>query len=278
MGTARRTAASVVATAALAGCALISGAGDLTVGPTDDGGAAETSSGGDGATTPDGTMPGADGSVGPIDGSTIDAKKPGDGGDGGTRLREVTFEDGTLLGIHGGDSMFGNNVFLATGLSALAGNDSMRVDKGIAGVQVDIAPVDELYATCLVKFENLDLSSSTAFVIVPEPGGVAAELQVEGKDGPFQLVIGGTAMATGGMAKQGTAFYVGFHVRQDLSSSLVEVFVTDTGVPFGGPIMTATVPRLGRTAGVRMGVLAGGGNTRAVFDDLLLDSASLPVP
>ena len=285
MGRLRRTAAAVVSTTALVGCALISGAGDLSVGPLDDhGGVPEASVVDlDGASTSDGTKPGPDGSQGPTDGATAtgDAKMPGDGGDAGGRLREVTFEDGTLLGVHGGDSLVGNP-FLATGLSALAGNDSMRTDKGASGIEVDFAPVSELYATALVRFENLGLGTSTVFEFVPELGGSPAQVLVEdggGNSTPLLLAVGGTVMDSGGIVGENTLLRVGFHLRQDASTSLVEVFLAPTGAAFGQPVISTATTRQGRTTRVRMGILDNNGtNTKATFDNLLLDTLAMPAP
>lgn len=280
MGRLRRTAAAVVSTTALVGCALISGAGDLTVGPLDDHGAPDASALGlDGASTSDGMTPGPDGSVGPTDGATGDAKKPGDGGDAGGRLREVTFEDGTLLGVHGGDSMVGTP-FLVTGLNALSGNDSMKTDKGTSGIEVDFAPVSELYATALVRFENLSAGLSTVFEFSPELGGSTAQIQVQdsGRPGtPLLLAVGGTVLDSGGIVAQNTPLRLGFHLRQDATSSLVEIFLAASGAAFGQPVMSTAISRLGRTRAVRMGVLDNAGtNTKAVFDDLLLDTLAMP--
>ena len=266
---------------ALAGCALISGAGDLSVGPLDDnGGAPEASTAAlDGASTSDGTKPGLDGSQGPTDGAANDAKTPGDGGDAGGRLREVTFEDGTLLGIHGGDSTVGTP-FLAMGLSALSGNDSMRTDKGAAGIEVDFAPVSELYATALVRFDNLGVGLSTVFEFIPEPGGSIAQIRVQDGGGtPLLLAVAGSVVDSGGIIDSNKLLRLGFHLRQDASSSVVEVFLVPNGAPFGQAVMSTTIPRLGRTTAVRMGILDNNGtNTKVTFDDLLLDSASMPLP
>jgi hypothetical protein len=279
----RRTAAAVAAATALAGCALISGAGDLSVGPLEDGdgdgGALEGSVVAlDGATTSD-APGGTDGSVGPTDGAAGDAKKPGDGGDAGGRLREVTFEDGSLLGVHGGDSMVGTP-FLATGLTALAGNDSMKIDKNTSGIEVDFAPVGELYATALVRVENLSVGVSTGLEFIPELGGSTAQIQVEAGGGastPVLLAVGGTVVDSGGVVAQNTIYRLGFHLRHDATTSLVEIFVAASGAAFGQPVISTTIATLGRTKAVRMGVLDNGGtNTRAIFDNLLLDTLAMP--
>lgn len=277
----RRTAAAAASAAALAGCALISGAGDLSVGSADDGGGAEASSVVlDGASPSDGAKPGLDGSQGPTDGATGDAKNP-DGGDTGGRLREVTFEDGMLLGLHGGDTLVGNPS-LQTGLNALAGNDSMRIDKGTSGIEVDFLPVSELYATALVRVEALSAGVSTGFEFIPELGGSIAQIQVQ--DGasastPLLLAVGGTAVDSGGIVAANTTYRLGFHLRQDATTSLVEVFLAASGAAFGPPVMSTTIPRLGRTKAVRMGVLDGSGaEIRAIFDDLLLDTLAMPGP
>lgn len=284
MGPLRRTAAVVVSTTALVGCALISGAADLSVGPLDGGGGGGSDASAidlDGASTSDATVS-SDGSVGPTDGAVVDAK--GDGGDAGGRLREVTFEDGALLGIHGGDSLIGNNALITTGLNALSGMDSMRVDRGSSGIEVDFAPVSELYATALVRLENLSAGLSTIFALVPEAGGSTAEIEVDGANGnstPLLLAVGGSVMDSGGIVASNTLLRVGFHLRQDASTSLVQVFLAAKGSAFGQPVISTTLPKLGRTIGVRMGILdssASSNTAKATFDDLLLDELAMPAP
>ena len=280
MGVLRRAALAVVSTSALVGCALLSGAGDLTVADGDGGGGGGEAGavvGPDGSVASDGSDPGADGGVGPGDGAPADATPPPtDGGDGGTRLRDVTFEDGTVLGVHGGDSMFGIGVLLATGLNALSGKDSLRVDHSASGILVGFAPVSELYATCLVKYENIDLTYTTSFTFVPEASGVPAEVHASSQNNAIELFVGGSLVGSGGFLKMGQTLRLGFHLRQDATSSFVELFMADKGAALGTPIVSAHVTNLGRTAGVRMGVLDTSGNNKATFDDLLLDTAALP--
>jgi hypothetical protein len=285
MGTVRRAAAAVVSTTALVGCALISGAADLTVGPADgDSGVPTTADGLDGAPSTDGSpiAPGPDGNAGPTDGAAIDARPPSDGGDGGGRLRDVTFEDGMLVGIHGGDSIFGQANLVS--FNTLAGAHSMRIDKAPSGVQVDIPPQSELFATALVRVDNTNGSQSTLFGILPESGGTLAELRVQ--DGPvgtiqIALAIGGNVVGSGGTVTANTVYRVGIHVKQDATTHLIEIFATAPGNVFGAPVVVSTTAMLGRSVGIRMGVvdnLGGVNNLKSTFDNLFIDALAMPPP
>lgn len=285
MGTLRRTAAAVVSTTALVGCALISGASDLTVGPSDGDSAAPTSASQlDGASDADGGPIGLgpDGSNAPTDGAVVDGRPPFDGGDGGGRLRDVTFEDGTVLGLHGGDSSFGNaNI---TSFNALAGGHSLRIDKSPSGIEVDVPAQNELFVTALVRLESFNGSESTLLGIVPEPGGTVAEVRVQAgpAGGAMQvtLVVGGNVVAAGGMVAVGTVYRVGFHVQQDATTHLIEIFMAAAGGAFGAPIIQSTTAVVGRSTGIRMGVLdtTGVNNTKSTFDNLFIDTLAMPPP
>jgi hypothetical protein len=274
----------VVASAmALAGCALLSGASDLTVGDVGGDDAAPTTNAGgnlDGGGTADGAgMPNFDGGGGRFDaGSDVDAKASPDGGAVGARLRNVTFEDGTLTGVHGGDSAFGTP-FLTGSAAAIDGTASLSVDKGQAGIQVDVPTLTEVYATALLRVGSLSFSSDvTVLAFVPESGGTIAELHLEASvvGGTFAVDVGGIPVGSSNGVAANTVYRVGFHLRQNATSHLIEVFVAPAGMAFGAPFATSAV-MLGRTIGVRMGDLtATTTSSKLVFDDLLIDTAAMP--
>ena len=279
----RRHLAAIVASATvLAGCALVTGVGDLRVDPlASDGGvspsAVDADADADAPRAADATGDAFDGARSTDDGAITDATT--DGGDAGdARLREVTFEDGTLLGIHGGDSVFGSP-FLVSGLSALSGNESMRVENGVGGVQVDFAAQRELYATMLVRFQNPDVNPSTLFTVVPPPGGALVELTFpNGRNGPFALAIAGSLVASGISVDQTQVYRFGFHVRDDAAAGFVQIFVSVKGAAFGPPVISMATSKLGPSIAVRMGNFdMNSSNSKIVFDDLFLDSASLPL-
>jgi hypothetical protein len=284
MGILRRAAAAVVATTALVGCALISGASDLTVGASDGDGSAPTSPNElDGASAADAppVVPTPDASPGPTDGAVGDAR-PADGGDGGGRLRDVTFEDGTLVGIHGGDSAFGNGNVIS--FNVIADAHSMRIDKSPSGIQVDIPAQNELFATALVRLDNFNGGPTALFGIVPEVGGTLAEIRVDdGVPGAIQLslAIGGSVVGSGGSVTVGTVYRVGIHVKQDVTTHLIEIFAAAPASVFGLPVVRSTMSMLGRSVGIRMGVLdsvGGINNVKATFDNLFVDKLAMPPP
>jgi hypothetical protein len=270
MGRVRRLAATVASATVLAGCALVTGVGDLRVDPLAGGGGVDPSTiDGDASSASDVTMVALDGAV-PSDDAAIDGATTDGGEAGAGRLRDVTFENGTLIGIHGGDSVFGNP-FPATGVAggALAGNVSMRVDK-----------VNELYASFLMRVQNTSSTASPLLTFLPAAtGGVLAELYGLGAQGALTIAVGGNPVASGGSIGDGTIARIGVHLRQDASSSFVEVFLATGTAAFGMPVISATLPSLGGTVGVRMGILANnGGLAKATFDNLLLDTSSMPGP
>jgi len=287
MGPSRRTAQRIGALAsamALAGCALLSGASDLTVGDVGGDDAAPTTNGGDGqgGGTADGGMPGVDAGGGRFDGAggDVDAKASPDGSVSASRLRNVTFEDGALTGVHGGDSMFGTP-FLATGASALSGTASLGTDKGPSGIQVDVPTLDEVYATTLARGNGFGLSTDyTLLSFVPESGGTIAELHVQANVTGISLVlvVGGIPVDPGAPVTINTTYRIGAHLRQGTTTKLIEVFLAPAGTAFGAPFASSSIA-LGRTIGVRIGSLGTSStNGKLYFDDLFIDTASMPGP
>lgn len=273
----RRVCAALLAISAtiasVAGCGLISGADDLEVDPLFGSESGATPEGG--VVVEAGVLPrreaGTDGA--PV----VDARDAAIDGkvDGGTRIRAVTLEGASPTGPFGFDLVSGPTILVSGGL-ALAGSFSLRIDKDAFG-RVTFPDKAEIYATVLVRFENIGLNTST---IVSFGGATlmpAVELSLD-KDIGLQLIIGSDPVATGGpVINQTTTYRIGFHVRQGgVGASLAEVFVAVQGLPFGPPAMRSTARALGAVRSLSVGTLAG--NTRSVFDDVIVDSASMPPP
>ncbi|MEA2746173.1 MAG: hypothetical protein QOI41_316 [Myxococcales bacterium] len=253
---------------ALTGCALISGAADLHVGEAidgDEGGAALP----DGAPTPREPTGGPDGS---LPDPAPDASAPAS--DSGTRIREVTFESGSLTGLNGGDSVVG--LPRVTTFDAIDGTRSMEVDNDNSYLETSVGTVDELYATYLVRLVDLNLGDTTVTRLVAASGGAPIDITLS-KD-RASLRVGG--MPLNGffpINNSNGIFRFGIHFRAGTGNGVVELFVAPRGIAFSGPVVSSSTLTLGRVTAVRLGII-GGGNVTLDFDDLFLDRASMPVP
>lgn len=276
MGFRRGSAAFfAVAVASSAGCSLISGASDLEVDPRigfepvalPDSGRDEASV----ISRPDGGADGA--STDSASDAAVDSAV-----DGGSRIRTVTFESGTLTGAGGVDSVTGGlgQLSIVSGAQALGSMFSMRADKDCSG-RVGFADTSELYATFLVRFENIGLATSAILAIGVAPPLSGLELAVDGDEG-IQLFLGNNQIATGGgKLTDNNTYRVGIHIRSgNAGVSLVEVFAGAKGAPFGQPVLSVNNRVIGTPRSAAMGIVRG--NSRGVFDDLTLDKASMPAP
>jgi hypothetical protein len=261
-------AAAIVAASLLAGCALISGAADLEVGalPSDSpevdaGGVVE-------ASLPPRPDASADGPVAIV----LDGALPD--GAPSTRLREVTFESGVIKGKDGADQTSGSP--LIESFSPVAGKHSARLDKDDA-IEVDFAPVPEIYATFLVRFENIGLGTevflrigtATTLDVEIAPGNAAAAVQVH--VGPVVLGPGGS------LNDSGQTYRMGIHLRQVGTSTGVEVFVAARGAAFGVAAVAGSVGNAGKLHSLQLGAIKGG-NIKSVVDDILIDTVAMPPP
>lgn len=265
------TAFFAVAVAFIAGCSLISGASDLEVDPLfglepaalSDGGLVEASA----IPRPDG------GSDGGRTDSASDAAV-----DAGSRIRTVTFESAMLTGADGVDSVAGGlgQLTIVSGAQALGSTFSMRSDKDSSG-RIAFADTNELYATFLVRFENIGLATSTILAIGVATPLSGLEVAVDNDEG-LQLYLGGNQIATGGgkLADNNT-YRVGIHIRSgNAGASIVEVFAGAKGAPFGQPALSVNNRVIGTPRSAAIGIVRG--NSKGVFDDLTLDKASMPAP
>jgi hypothetical protein len=264
------TRASAVAFAiaiAGGGCGLISGASELhvggeAVGTTD--GAADLDETG----VPPGSEAPADAAASVFDGAVPPSEA------GPTRIRELTFENGKLTGLYGGDSVVGTP--LAKTFSPIDGTYSMLVDNDNSYVQANVGALDELYATYLVRYEDLSLGDVVVARFVVENGLPPVDV-VASKDGVALRTAGNLLNGSVPVNESNAVFRVGVHVRAGTGNGVVELFAAPRGGAFGAPAVSSTTLTLGRITAVRLGAV-GNGNATLDFDDLLLDTGSMPSP
>lgn len=269
----------VVAAVLLAGCAAISGAADLSIDPNAD----DAGPGTDGAADGGGGADGARSDVGPSDdGASVDAgpDAPFDAAfdvnlDGGpTRLRTVTFENGSLTGTNGADTIAGAPV-LVQGL--LDGVYAMRARDNGELATVTFAEQSEVYVSMIVKLENVGGAGWSTILSIQASGTEVVGLQAsDPPNGQLRLVYGGAAQSA--TAPIGySPVRVGLHVKAGAVGQL-EAYVSGTAAPFGAPFVTMSggaasfvVP----VNGVAFGAVANL-SARLVVDDIVVDSASFP--
>ncbi len=262
---------------AVGGCALITGAADLQIGPD--------------STREESSESGSDTSLGsgrdgPVDGPSPvgDAAKDAFGdavldGPTSTRIRTVTFENG-LTGVDGADATSGV-VNLQT-LTPIDGTSSMTCAPAGGYADVTLPPVDELFATVLVRISNLG-SSPTVFSRFQFQGTPSTVDLALTAGATFQLRFGGNVLGGGGnFTEEGAIHRFGIHLKRVVGvDMLIEVYEGARGVAFGAPAASATVSvAVGPAVGIQIGAIAGtsASGVALSFDDLLVDTASMPPP
>lgn len=263
--------------AVLGGCALITGAADLQIGPDSTPEAGSWESG-----TDTGLGSSADGAVdgpSPVGDAAKDALVDGAlDGPASTRIRAVTFENG-LTGVAGADTTSGTvNLEVA---APIDGTSSMTCAPAGGYANVTLPPTDELFATVLVRISNLG-SSPTVFARFQLQGTLSTLDLVLTVGTTFQVKFGATVLGSGGNFNQeGATHRFGIHLKRTGASGLIEVYEGARGVAFGASAVNTTVSgSVGPVIGVQIGAIAGtsGAGVALSFDDLLVDTASMPPP
>lgn len=257
----------------LAGCALLTGAADLRT-------AEEGPSGAEGG--PDGEDDrGSDArpDTAPSEAGVEASFDSGGDAPTATRIRSVTFESGSVvLAKDGADSQVGAPSLESA--SPIVGKYSVRVDFG-SSVEIDFGPAPEVYITFLARFERIG-GTGPVFVRIGTDTASVLELSFPTIHSSGILVQSGAVqLGPGGLiTDMGPVYRVGIHLRPGLlAQTFVDVFIAPQGAAFGAAAVTGSVNGIGKVRSFQLGSLGGGGgNLRAVFDDILVDSATMPPP
>ena len=273
----------VVLLLALAGCTLITGANDLKTEPSfgsvgGTSGTSGTSGGGDGGGSSSGTS-GTSGSSGTSGTSgTSGGLDAGSDGASGGRIREITFESGSLTGPNGADTVTGTPVVTTNG--ALRGTRSMAVSAGSSFVEASFAPTSELYASFVFNVSALPPGGAYVTIARFSFTNSGTTLDVAAASGAGLRFSTPNSTFTLNTVVAGVTYRVGLHFglkngATSLDVQLVEGATTAFGGTGGGgklPIGT-----LGTAERVAFGDLDTAGIT-GVFDHMLLDSLAMPGP
>lgn len=269
-----RRALVAIAFVGLAACAAISGAGDLVVDPSV--GASDAAS--DGA---------AHDAAAPIDaGSDLGAPPPpplveagvdASADAGPTRVRTVTFEGAmSLTGPQGADAVVGAAMFV-TGLGVPDGAGAMKTGAGPAYVVVTngVAGLSEIYLSFLVSIDNVDPNGAfTPMMTLLLAGGHSVSIVVSDPPGSFGVSIDGNPPTGALPYTQKNLYRMGLHYQDQQ----VEVWFDETpATPFGPVSFKGSSTTLtGLVHEIQLGAIDGNFRVNAVFDDLLVDTASMP--
>jgi hypothetical protein len=250
---------TILATACVAGCTLLTGAGDFTIGDGQTGSSASSSgasSSGDVEGGGPGDEAGNDGAVDPP---------------GSTRIKDITFENGSLTHPVTGVDVASSNTAIFSSFP-LDGTRSARLDTG-GYVEEDLPVAADIYVSLLVRFEAV---AAERILYVERIGAPTIDLHVELADGGnHNLVLrsGGSSVGSSTNVTAGPVYRIAFRYRTG-TGGLTFHFVpfgqalgSGSGVSGGGPGTPASRLIIGGRAG---------GGTKLVIDNVRIDRAVMP--
>jgi hypothetical protein len=256
-------------TTCLAACATLSGLDDKKADLEDGIGAPgrPSSDGGEGASSSTSSSSSGSGATD----ADADANPPLVLPDGSTSgPRKITFEDGKL--VHpttGFDSTIGATQLLST--NALDGTYSMLVDGTAAYGTVSFAPATDLYLTLRFRIDpaTIGATGDARILRITHGGGAVIEATLAAGPRDLALIQGASSLGRfNDLLSDGTIYRLELALRSTGAVS----FRLITGASTGSVGGTATVSAFSK---VEVGTL-GGGTTRVSFDDIFIDTATLP--
>jgi hypothetical protein len=270
---------AAAAAVALGGCALLSGASDLTVGDVPavgEAGVIDAPGSIDGAQA-DGPAPDTDAAVDAGSDAPSDASLE-DGNVG--RIKDITYENNSLTHpMTGADGVTGNPKLVGSA-DSLAGSYSMEATVDPSFVTENFVAVSELYATFLISVDPIS-SNGTVTIARILSGPNASSIEVAIGNGATRNLIATQGLSTIGMGgfipSDDQVYRIGLHARQGAGNGVIEVFVaTKTGM-FVTAVVSSTTATVATMARLQVGVISGAGS-KMTFDDIRVDSRSMPSP
>jgi hypothetical protein len=193
---------------------------------------------------------------------------------GGTRIKTITFEDGSLTHPTSGvDSINGTVKLLSAG--ALKGTYSAQILNTSAYLQETFADVDEIFVSFYLRLDALP-SADSRIVLFSNDGTTVGNLLLRA-DGTLLLRNASTAIGSPFTAlRTGTLYRIGLHQKRGSgSNAALEGYVATGDAVFGAPFASSQTQTFTSPADrLRFGATTGALN--AIFDDIALDAAPPP--
>jgi unsaturated chondroitin disaccharide hydrolase len=192
----------------------------------------------------------------------------------GTRIKTITFEDGSLTHPTSGvDSINGSVTLITAG--AIKGAYSARISNTSAYLQETFADADDIFATFYMRLDALP-SADSRIVLFSNDGTTVGNLLLR-STGALQLRNASTAIGPASAALQVGAIYrIGLHQRRGSgANAILEAYLATGDSAFGAPFASSPAQTFSSAADrLRFGATTGALN--AAFDDITLDAAMLP--
>ena len=197
---------------------------------------------------------------------------------GTTRIKNITFEGGSLTDTTSGADSIITPVNLETG-APLKGSYAARIPNSSTGyLREDFTGTDELFVSFYIKL-NAAPASSARIAQISNSGTTVGNLVVN-SSGTLQLRNGSTTIGVASAPMTvGTIYRVGIRQKKGTGGNAVlEVYLATGDAAFGAPFASSTSQTFTSQA-TRFSFGATNGNAiDATFDDIRLDTAAMPAP
>ncbi|WP_026371041.1 RHS repeat-associated core domain-containing protein [Kallotenue papyrolyticum] len=196
----------------------------------------------------------------------------------GGRIKDATFESGSLTGSQGVDSVYGSVTLEQT--APLKGRYSARFDQAQgAYLREQFTATERVYISFYVRITALP-TSSVRVLQVRNNSTTVGNIEIR-PTGRLRLRVGTTTVGSESQPLQVNHLYrIGLvQIQGSGTNAVLEGYVASADEAFGAPFATLTTGTWTTPASdVRVGETTGGSTLHAIVDDLRIDSAAMPAP
>ena len=197
---------------------------------------------------------------------------------GNTRIKDITFENGSLTDPTTGVDSIAGSVSLVSGGQQLKGLYATRIPNATSAyLQENFAAVDNVYVSFYIRVNSLP-PSPVRIVMLSNAGTTVGNIELR-TDGALRLRQGTTAIGSNSAAlTTNTIYRVGLRQKKGAGGdAILEAYLAADGAAFGAPFAatnggTWTTP----ADRLRFGETTSASTLDATFDDVKLDTAMFP--
>ncbi len=195
---------------------------------------------------------------------------------GNTRIKDITFENGSLTDPTTGVDSIAGSVALASGGQQLKGLYAASIPNATSAyLQESFAAVDDIYVSFYIRVNNLP-ASAVRIAMFSNAGTTVGNIQLL-SDGRLQLRNASNAIGSNSTALTANTIYrVGLRQKKGTGGdAILEAYLAADGAAFGAPFAATSVGTW-TTQADRLRFGATNSTLDATFDDVKLDTAMLP--
>lgn len=192
-----------------------------------------------------------------------------------TRIKNVTFEDGSLTHASSGVDAIKGSITLVTA-GTLKGMYSARVPNvSSAYLEENVAATDDIYVSLYLRLDALPKSDTRILQIFN--GSTTVSNIVVRSNGALRLRNGSTTVGSDSERLQvGTIYRIGLHQKKgNGANATLEAYLATGDAGFSTPFASSGIQKF-TSAATRLRLGATSGTLNAVFDDIKLDTSALP--